>query len=196
MNIFVSIIALLLVPLELRCRPTTPQRSPMSCFVVFDDLNNRLGCYGDPIAKSPILDRLPCAEPYSRGLTASSLICGPSRASFMSGRRPDSLGIWSIYEHLVDLHPDACHHSAVVHAARLHGHEHRQGARRLQSGALQKTQRMGSSHRRENEGLVRDAGWRAGLPPNLAKDLLGEDSGDAPMRRAFIPVLGPNLADH
>ncbi|MEI7776372.1 MAG: sulfatase-like hydrolase/transferase, partial [Verrucomicrobiota bacterium] len=83
------------------------KQKPNVLFVVFDDLNNRLGCYGDPVAKSPNLDRLAARGTVFTRNFCQQPICGPSRASFMSGRRPDSLGIWSMTKHLYDLHPDA-----------------------------------------------------------------------------------------
>ena len=82
-------------------------KKPNVLFVVFDDLNNRLGCYGDPIAKSPNLDRLAARGTVFTRNFCQQPICGPSRASFMSGRRPDSLGIWSMTKYLYDLHPNA-----------------------------------------------------------------------------------------
>jgi iduronate 2-sulfatase len=82
-------------------------RKPNFLFVVFDDLNNRLGCYGDPVAKSPNIDRLAARGTLFTRNFCQQPICGPSRASFMSGRRPDSLGIWSMTKHLYDTHPDA-----------------------------------------------------------------------------------------
>jgi len=82
-------------------------KKPNVLFVVFDDLNNRLGCYGDPVAKSPNLDRLAARGTVFTRNFCQQPICGPSRASFMSGRRPDSLGIWSMTKHLYDEHPDA-----------------------------------------------------------------------------------------
>jgi arylsulfatase A-like enzyme len=87
--------------------PAGPARKPNVLFVVFDDLNNRLGCYGDPVAKSPNLDRLAARGTVFTRNFCQQPICGPSRASFMSGRRPDSLGIWSMTKFLYDLHPDA-----------------------------------------------------------------------------------------
>ncbi|MDA1040108.1 MAG: sulfatase-like hydrolase/transferase, partial [Planctomycetota bacterium] len=103
--ILTPLIALLLVPLD-SLHAAEPAR-PNVLFVVFDDLNNRLGCYGDPIAKSPNLDRLAARGTVFTRAYCQQPICGPSRASFMSGRRPDSLGIWSMTKYLYDLHPDA-----------------------------------------------------------------------------------------
>ena len=56
--ILTSIIALLLVPLDALDADDSAAKKPNVLFVVFDDLNNRLGCHGDPIAKSPNLDPL------------------------------------------------------------------------------------------------------------------------------------------
>ena len=81
--------------------------NPNVLFVVFDDLNNRLGCYGDPVAKSPNLDRLAARGTTFERAYCQQPICEPSRASFMNGRRPDSSGITSLTKFLYDLHPDA-----------------------------------------------------------------------------------------
>jgi iduronate 2-sulfatase len=82
-------------------------KRPNVLFAVFDDLNTRLACYGDPVAKSPNLDRLAARGTVFTRNFCQQPICGPSRASFMSGRRPDSLGIWSMTKYLYDQHPDA-----------------------------------------------------------------------------------------
>lgn len=62
-------------------------------FIISDDLNNFLGCYGDPRAKTPNIDRL--AE---RGVTFQNAyctfpLCGPSRNSMLTGLYPNSTGI-------------------------------------------------------------------------------------------------------
>jgi iduronate 2-sulfatase len=98
---------LLLIPLTTVGATPPASRRPNVLFVVFDDLNNRLGCYGDPVAKSPNLDRLAARGTVFTQSFCQQPICNPSRASFMSGRRPDSLGIWSMTKYLYELHPDA-----------------------------------------------------------------------------------------
>lgn len=62
-------------------------------FLIADDLNNFLGCYGDPRARTPNLDRL--AERgvrFERAYCAFPL-CGPSRNSMLTGLYPNSSGI-------------------------------------------------------------------------------------------------------
>ena len=62
---------------------------PNVLFLVCDDLNCDLGCYGHQQVKTPHLDKL-----ARRGVRFSSAfcqypLCGPSRASFMTGLYPD-----------------------------------------------------------------------------------------------------------
>jgi iduronate 2-sulfatase len=75
-------------------------------FLASDDLRPELGCYGHPLAKTPNLDRL-----GSRGLRLNraycqEAICSPSRASLMTGLRPDSLGVVENVTYFRDVSPD------------------------------------------------------------------------------------------
>jgi uncharacterized sulfatase len=61
--------------------------------IVVDDLSDHLGCYGDTIVKTPNIDRL-----AARGVVLTHAYsqfpgCNPSRSSFLTGLRPDQIGI-------------------------------------------------------------------------------------------------------
>lgn len=71
---------------------STPQ--PMNVlFIMSDDLNNNMGCYGHPLVKTPNLDRL-----ASQALRFDHAYCqlplsGPSRVSLLTGRRPKTTNV-------------------------------------------------------------------------------------------------------
>lgn len=77
-------------------------------FLIADDLNNFLGCYGDPVVKTPNLDRLASRGALFRRAYCTYPLCGPSRNSLLTGLYPNATGIYqnvqifrqSIPEHL------------------------------------------------------------------------------------------------
>ena len=77
---------------------------PNVLFIAIDDLRTALGCYGDPLAKSPNLDRFAAtARRFDHAYTQQA-ICGPSRTSLLTGRLPDNTRVW----HNRNLFRDTC----------------------------------------------------------------------------------------
>ncbi|MEM8954010.1 MAG: sulfatase [Verrucomicrobiota bacterium] len=66
---------------------------PNILFIVSDDLQACMGSYGNPICQTPFLDRLASEGVRFENAHCQYPVCGPSRASFMSGLYPDSNGI-------------------------------------------------------------------------------------------------------
>lgn len=75
-------------------------------YVVSDDLCNRLACYGDPIAKTPNLDRLAAKGIRFDRAYCQYPLCAPSRSSFLTGLRPDHTGQLGNGGHFRDNIPD------------------------------------------------------------------------------------------
>jgi iduronate 2-sulfatase len=73
--------------------PALAQQRPNVLLIVSDDLNNALGCYGDPRIKTPNLDRLAQRGVLFERAYCSYPLCGPSRNSMLTGLYPNSTGI-------------------------------------------------------------------------------------------------------
>ena len=81
-------------------------KKPHVLFIAIDDLRPELGCYGSTIAKSPHMDRLAKEGRLFERAYCQQSICSPSRASLMTGARPDQIGVIENTAYFRDLNPD------------------------------------------------------------------------------------------
>jgi uncharacterized sulfatase len=80
---------------------------PNILFIAADDLSCALGCYGDPIAQTPHLDRLAATGVTFLNAYNQLPLCNPTRASVMTGLRPDTIKVYDLDRHFRDEVPDA-----------------------------------------------------------------------------------------
>ncbi len=104
------ILALFLIPLVLSAAidaADSSRRQPNVLFIAVDDLRPELGCYGVPWMKTPNIDRLAKSGIVFNRAYCQQAVCNSSRASLMTGMRPDTLKVWSLDTHFRDAMPDA-----------------------------------------------------------------------------------------
>ncbi|XP_033186851.1 iduronate 2-sulfatase isoform X2 [Bombus vancouverensis nearcticus] len=67
--------------------------------IIVDDLRTALGCYGDAKAYTPNIDRLATGAAIFSQAFAQQALCAPSRNSFLTSRRPDTLHLYDFYSY-------------------------------------------------------------------------------------------------
>ena len=82
------------------------QTKPNILFIAIDDLKPILGCYGDPMIQTPNIDRLARMGVVFKRNYCQQAVCGPTRASLMTGKRPDYTKIWDLKTRMRDINPD------------------------------------------------------------------------------------------
>jgi len=79
---------------------------PNILFIAVDDLRPEPGCYGSLIAMTPNLDALARDGLLFERAYCQEAICRPSRASLLTGARPDTTGLFHNYVALRELQPE------------------------------------------------------------------------------------------
>ena len=75
-------------------------------FIAVDDLKPNLGCYGDKMAVSPNIDSLAQMGTIFGNAHTQQAVCAPSRASLLTGWRPDRTQVWDLHTLIRDKNPD------------------------------------------------------------------------------------------
>ena len=81
------------------------QNRPNILFIAVDDLKPILGCYGDKLVKTPNIDRLAKRGTVFMQNYCQQAVSGPTRASLMTGMRPDYTKVWDLKTKMRDVNP-------------------------------------------------------------------------------------------
>jgi len=105
-RIIILFIFFLSIGLLTGCSTSDGSKPPNILFIAVDDLRPELGCYGAEYVKSPSIDRLAENGILFKQSYCQSAVCNPSRASLLTGLRPDQIKVWDLRTDFRDTAPD------------------------------------------------------------------------------------------
>lgn len=86
-----SILSLLLLLYAFSLSAQTEER-PNILWISCEDISPRIGCYGDPVAQTPNIDRLAMQGMMFTNVYTSAPVCAPTRSGIISGMYQTSIG--------------------------------------------------------------------------------------------------------
>jgi arylsulfatase A-like enzyme len=96
----------LLLPLTFIVNVNAQKSKPNILFIAVDDLKPELGAYGNKLVKTPNIDRLAKMSTVFLNNYCQQAVCGPTRASLMTGMRPDYTKVWDLKTQMRDMNPN------------------------------------------------------------------------------------------
>jgi iduronate 2-sulfatase len=92
---------------------------PNILFICVDDLKPLLACYGDPVVKTPNIDRLAQRGVRFNRAYCNQAVCAPSRNALLTGLRPQTIGIYDLGTNFRDAAPETV---TLPQLFKLHGY--------------------------------------------------------------------------
>jgi len=110
-NISALVLVLLLIGCAFGCKQENQAKQedakkPNILFIAIDDLRPELGTYGSEIAVTPNLDKLASDGLQFDRAYCQQAICSPSRASLMTGARPETINVIENFTYFRDANPN------------------------------------------------------------------------------------------
>lgn len=152
----------------------TPGNRYNVLFIAVDDLRPTLGCYGDRTAVTPHIDRLARAGTVFTHAYCQVAVCNPSRASLLTGRRPDTIRVWDLKAHFRETLLDV---ATLPQYFKKHGYHSRAIGKVLHGGGPPAKDPPSWSEPPVHD-TTRAASGRYALPENLAGEGLKRDASE------------------
>jgi len=150
-------------------------KKPNVLFIAIDDLRPMLGCYGDQTAVTPNINRLAKQGMVFDHAYCQQAVCNPSRASLITGLRPDTIRVWDLKAHFRDTLPDVV---TLPQYFKENGY-HCRSIGKILHGNGPPAKDPPSWSEESLHDTTREASGRYALPKNLAGEGLKRDSNES-----------------